>query len=101
MGWENRNGREYYYKKKRIGKQVSSEYVGTGYLAEWVAGQDDFLREQRSRERLAWESIKAEEKKMDSELESVGDITRLLLCAYLLLAGFHPHKGQWRRRRRG
>ena len=101
MGWENRNGSEYYYRKNRVGKHVYSEYVGTGLLAEWVAEQDDLCREQQRQERLVWESMKAEEKKMDSELESVEKLTRSLLRAYLLLAGFHPHKGQWRRRQSG
>jgi hypothetical protein len=101
MGWENRNGREYYYRKTRIGKRVISEYVGSGFIAELIAEQDDLVREQRRQERLAWDRIKSEEKKMNTELDLVEDLTRALIRANLLIAGFHPHKGQWRRRRSG
>ncbi len=37
MGWEERNGRLYYYEKRREGRRVVSQYVGTGTFAEACA----------------------------------------------------------------
>ena len=99
MGWEDRGGRRYYYRKKRIGSRVFSEYVGAGWLAELEAEGDMMEREQRRRQQEEWEEMKAEVKALDRELDSVGDLTRCLTRAVLLLAGYHPHKGQWRKRR--
>ena len=33
MAWEERNGKSYYYQKRREGDRVVSEYIGTGELA--------------------------------------------------------------------
>ena len=45
--------------------------------------------------------IKEQEKAVDSELDSVANLIRALVRANLLIAGYHPHKGQWRKRRNG
>ena len=37
MGWETRGNGKYYYRKRRIGDKVVSEYVGTGPGAELIA----------------------------------------------------------------
>ena len=101
MGWEDRDGRQYYYRKKRIGHRVVSEYVGTGPVAEWFADEDEMEREWRRQEHKEWERKKGEIKILDDKLDLSIDLTRTLLRANLLLKGFHPHKGQWRKRRDG
>ena len=101
MAWEDRSGREYYYRKHRIGPQVFSEYLGTGSRAEFAAMLDELEREESEAERQAWEATKAEVKEINQGLDQVGDLTRIITRACLLAAGYHPHKGQWRKRRNG
>ena len=101
MGWEDRSGRQYYYRKKRIGKHVFSEYIGSGFLAELIANEDEKEREYRDRERKAWEREKARTKLVDDELDSLVGLIRNLIRANLLLDGYHPHRGQWRKKRDG
>jgi hypothetical protein len=99
VAWEDRGNRQYYYRKRRIGNRVVSEYVGAGLRAELTAEEDMLEREHRKRERQEWNELKSEVQALDRELDSVGDLTRCLTRASLLLAGYHPHKGQWRKKR--
>lgn len=99
MGWEYRGNNKYYYRKKRVGKKVVSEYIGAGPAAEKIAQEDEVERRKRKRERIAWERRKAEIMELDDALDLLEGITRNLIHANLLLAGFHTHKGQWRRKR--
>jgi hypothetical protein len=100
MAWKTINGRRYYYKSERVGGRVKSTYFGTGeggsLMAEMVAlerleraADREKLREQR-------EEFMAEET-ADSEwfdgVQAVAD-------AAMIAAGFHKHKGQWRRKRK-
>ena len=99
MGWEERNGREYYYQKRRIGGRVVSEYVGAGWLADAAATLDEIARLERKEARQAIASEKARALDMDRELDQVGDLIRTFTRADLLLGGYRQHKGQWRRKR--
>ena len=99
MAWEERDGRRYYYRKRRVGRCVVSEYVGSGLIAEMVAEQDEEDRQRRMQDRKSFENLKVDIKKMDDELDSLIDITRACIRANFLLSGFHPHKGQWRTKR--
>ena len=99
MAWENRNGNWYYYRKRREGRRVISEYVGAGSagkLAEMFDGEDLQEAAYKRRELL---KIKQKELAMDDQVKEVDRRTRAILRACLLLAGYHAHKGQWRKRR--
>ena len=101
MGWENRDGRRYYYRKHRVGESVYSEYIGKGLLAEIASEQDELLRYQLQQENEAFKETVNRNKEIDSELDSLIDLTRIFVRASLLLSGYHPHKGQWRKKRNG
>lgn len=103
MGWEERRGRRYYYRKRRVAGRVVSQYVGTGPAAEALAAVDTarrardvadrmLAREQEQRAQEALRQAAAEEATLD---RIIADLTR----ATLLVAGWHTHKGLWRRRR--
>ena len=47
MAWEARGNKSYYYRKRRIGRRVVSEYVGSSETAELIAGMDVLDQEQR------------------------------------------------------
>ena len=99
MAWESRGGRRYYYSKKRIGKRVISTYIGSGLFGEMAAEIDYEEQEQRRWNHQEWKNLKEEVKAIDRELDMAGDLIRALIRANLLLYGYHPHKGQWRKRR--
>ncbi len=44
MGWETRNGKQYYYRKVRVGGRVRSVYCGTGERARLAAMEDERRR---------------------------------------------------------
>lgn len=99
MAWEKRGERWYYYRKRREGDRVVSEYVGGGELGELGATLDALDREERQLERQrvkAWkEWVRAITKAgIDAE-----EMIQALSSAWLLAQGYHTHKGQWRRKR--
>jgi hypothetical protein len=100
MAWKTINGRRYYYKSERSGGRVKSTYFGAGesgsLMAEMVAlerleraADREELREQRD-EFMAEETVVSE---WFDGVQAVAD-------AAMIAAGFHQHKGQWRRKRR-
>jgi hypothetical protein len=95
MSWEQRGNRRYYYRKRREGDRVISEYVGAGELAETAVAIDALEREIRRAERQR----RAERRALDAQIDEVCDLIRALTFAELLVSGYHTHKGQWRRRR--
>ncbi len=99
MGWEDRNGRSYYYRKERDGSRVKSIYVGrgetAGLIAQLEALQSDEREEKRTLARLERERVEEQ----DAELDALGEIIRDLAAASLIAHGYHQHKREWRRRR--
>lgn len=99
MGWEQRGNNRYYYHKRREGHRVISEYVGSGPLAELASTLDELTRQeqclQRERMQRERETIRA----LDAQVDDVCNSIRLVTYAVLLVAGYHTHKGQWRKRR--
>lgn len=97
MGWELRSGKLYYYRKRREGGRVISEYVGRNDLAELMADQAE---EQTFTGKLDAE-IELEERKRETDMEQqlAVEASALVVLLNNLLkdAGYHKHKGQWRR----
>lgn len=99
MGLETRGGRSYYYRKRRIGDRVVSEYVGAGETARLIAVLEDL---ERDREDLRRHDEKAETDHVDAMIaaqQRYGDLTAELATVAFLLAGYHMHHGQWRKER--
>ena len=99
MAWEERSGRLYYYRKRREGRRVVSEYVGIGELANLAAALDALGRMERESKRKARREEREAEEAITAELERLGDIVRTVTAMMLLSTGHHTHKGQWRRKR--
>jgi hypothetical protein len=99
MGWEQRGGNEYYYKKERDGSRVKSVYVGRGEIAHMVAQiqATSPLLERVARRLKSPEHMKSE--KAEAALEQASDIIELITQGALLVAGYHTHRRQWRRKR--
>ena len=78
---------------------VVSEYVGNGPLVELLAAEEEAEREYQQEQRRQREEERAEIKAIDDMLDDYGDMVRTLTRAVLLANGYHPHKGQWRKKR--
>ena len=100
MAWEERGGRLYYYKSRRVGGRVVKEYVGSGPIAELAAAADE--RDRRA-ELDRRESEKAERERLeafDREIDAVCEAIDLAARAALVEAGYRQHnRGEWRLRR--
>jgi hypothetical protein len=87
----------YTYRSIRVGRKVTSRYVGSGGLALGIAALDA----------EAWEQAQAdrEERRRLRELDRAADalVADVLAQARVILeaAGYHRSSGHWRRKRRG
>jgi hypothetical protein len=99
MAWEQRSRQRFYYRKRRVGRRVVSEYLGAGPLAELNAWLDAQERQARAERRQAARAAIEADREAAAQLEQAGRLTESLARAALLLAGYHAHKGQWRRPR--
>lgn len=98
---ERRNGKLYYYQKRREGDRVISQYVGGGVVADLAENSAAMQRASRAIQR---EQLKAERMsiaEIDTALDELNQMVDTLMTAELLLSGYHQHKRQWRRRRSG
>jgi hypothetical protein len=100
MGWKRINGREYYYRSERVGGRVRSTYFGSGELASLVASLDAEARGEREagrrEQRAERERADAEEREISAWFDGIQAVADGAMRA----AGFHKHKGQWRRKRK-
>ena len=103
MAWEHRGNNKYYYRKKRLGKRVISEYVGRGVVAELVAASDVMNRNQRKMERkstdLTIQNFNRTFLYSDKMIENYENKADTVVKSYLILNGYHQHKGEWRKAR--
>ena len=99
MAWERRGGQAYYYRSVRDGSRVKQEYLGAGEVAEAIARSDETIRRAREQERARG---RAEAERLDAlaaPVLQIDEAADALLRAALVAAGFHRHKGVWRRGR--
>jgi hypothetical protein len=99
MAWEDRNGRRYYYRKRREGNRVVSEYVGGGFSGQFAEILDLENRRETEHKRRELQKQKRQAAAIDRQVDQAGTYTQAITRACLLLAGYHTHKGQWRKRR--
>jgi hypothetical protein len=103
MGVEARHksGQLYFYKKRREGNRVISEYVGGGQLVVLAEGQAQIERERKEREREEVHAARMSMAEIDQQLDSFSRMVDSLMEAHLVALGFHQHKRQWRKKRNG
>lgn len=93
MAWQN----GYYYRKRRRGDTVISEYIGAGVIAELIAQYDELERQKRQEEREAFTRLMTEQNALDSEIDDLGAVVRDLVAWALIVAGYRTHRRQWRK----
>jgi hypothetical protein len=89
MAWEERNGKRYYYQKRRESGQVVSHYIGTGYLATLAAQLDQLEQQRKAMEREQWQRQQAEQAALDSEIAEYTRLVQTVTAAALLANGCH------------
>lgn len=99
MAWETRRSRRYYYRSRRIGRAVRRQYVGCGPQAEAAANEDEAARVELRRQRTEVRLIEAEIGPLKDVMAELDEGCRILMHGTLLAAGFHQHRGHWRKRR--
>lgn len=95
-----RQGR-YFYRSRRVGGRVVSEYLGCGAIGQAAARRDEERRAQalaaREGDRIAQEEARA----LEAALHDLARVSDALLAETLTAAGYHRHhRGEWRLRRR-
>ncbi len=99
MGIEFRRDRAYYYRKRRVGGRVVSEYAGGGLLALDARERAEGGRAERAAADAAW---RAERERLEAEERAAAgyfDLVEARVRETLTAAGYHRPKRQWRKRR--
>lgn len=101
MGWEERKGQQYYYRKERDGARVRSLYVGSGETARLIA-QLDLIQTDKQEGKRALARLERERWQVqETELDALAEMMNAVVAGVLLLAGYHTHKRQRRIKRSG
>jgi adenylosuccinate synthase len=101
MAWETRGNNRYYYRKKKVGCKVVSEYVGKGPVAQELASMDLVERQERNRELGVIRKERYELGLLDRQVMQSILVMDRMVEVFLRMLGFHKHKGQWRKVRNG
>lgn len=99
MGLKQRNGKLYYYRKRREGSRVVSEYAGSGvvaFLSEYIDRRE---REQQQAEREREIAYSTSVLELESQFDDLDRFVDLVVKAFYISEGYHQHKRQWRKMR--
>ncbi len=100
MGWETRNGRQYYYHKERQGGRVVSRYVGKGEIAYAIADMHRSSEAVLETTRLLAKRQQIESKKQEANCAAYFAEVEAVFRQAMSEAGYHRQKrGEWRKRR--
>lgn len=98
MGWEQRGDGAYYYRKTRKGKRVCSMYIGSGWIGELTREVDQNEQEIRKEKHQVKKAERQAEAEIDRKLADTEKTVATIKDSTLHVAGFHKHKGQWRKK---
>jgi hypothetical protein len=96
MGFETRRGNAYYYRKRRDGGRVVSEYVGGGHIAALASRLDEAERAEEKARRAQERGQREADEALDELLDALGGALRTAAACELIAAGCHNRKGEWR-----
>lgn len=99
MGWEQRGKKLYFYTKTRVGKRVISEYVNCKF-AHYAAILQEAAKDKRDLERLANQEQRNQHAELDAALATNEAELKRQLAELMKSAGYHQHKGTWRKKRK-
>jgi len=82
MAWEPRGNDRYFYLSVRRNGRVTKQYFGRGQVAALTALHIKNAREERVTEQLQWRRAQDRLAEMDSAVETLNELSRLLLIHY-------------------
>jgi hypothetical protein len=96
-----KNGKSYFYRARRVGLRVHTDYLGAGFSGQVIA-ELEAAAKKRTKDRLDRERAdQARLQDADAPLDRFAAASEFLVKACLFGAGFHLHaRSEWRRRRR-
>lgn len=89
----------YYTRSLRLNGRMVREYVGCGIPGELAAALDEEERQEYRREREEREREHEQAQAFTEALAALAAETEDEMTRRLADAGYHCHKGQWRKRR--
>jgi hypothetical protein len=96
VAWKN----GYYYRNKRIGGKVVTEYIGNDLYAHLAQLQDDEKRQEAQAQRQEWQATVDAEQALDTMLDEVTALVNAYAGAVMLVNGYHVSANRvWRKRR--
>jgi len=102
MAWERRKNGLYYYRVSRAQNgRVVKKYCGAGSAGEAAALEDATRRKEREARRRADADDREKVDLVVGLVHDLHDQVDEAMRAALSHAGFHEHRGEWRRRRHG
>lgn len=99
MGWETRGNGQYYYRKRREGRRVVSEYIPRRFTELWTV-LDEGARAERDQQQLTVQNERKAIQAVNEAMAQIDELVPALVNLSLTSEGYHQHKGQWRRKRR-
>src|SRR3712207_5762858 len=100
MSWDQKGKYgPYYYRTLREGRTVRKLYLGKGKQAEAAARDVEQRRQARQAAREAWHQEQARLAGAEQQLHDLRALAQVLVRAFLDGAGYHEHRGEYRRRR--
>jgi hypothetical protein len=96
MAFESRGSNLYYYRKRREGSRVVSEYVGRGHGAALTLKLDEAERAEEKARRMKERGGREAGEALDELLDAIGAALRSAAAVELVAAGCHNRKGEWR-----
>jgi multidrug efflux pump subunit AcrA (membrane-fusion protein) len=96
MAWDNRG---YYYRSVKVRGRVTREYYGKGELVDFMARIHAEERQARQARAAAVKADRQQLADLDATLDRLDVLAEAVSVVLLEEAGYHRHKGQWRKRR--
>jgi hypothetical protein len=101
MGWKRTGNHSYFYRSRREGGRVVSEYIGRGEVTSLCTQLDQIDRQERDERRAEEQAEREAAEREEREIAAWFDGIEAVAVGAMLAAGFHKHHGQRRRRRNG
>jgi stress response protein SCP2 len=95
MSWE----RGYYYHARKVNGHVVKTYVGKGLDRQMMVQLARLNRDHHELLAIAGRNERQRLQELDDLLDKLTNAAEALMRASLEAAGYHQHRGQWRKKR--